>query len=87
MLPERVHSITEAQADELTARFAAMETNEPAEYQFHNDQVQDLVNQTGAAIFCVQPGVDANGKRVLILTVKDETEKMVGATRLELSFP
>lgn len=87
MLPERNHEVTEQQATALTDRFAQMETNEPEAYRFHNDQVKNLVNQSGAAIFNVEMGVDAQGTRCLILSVLDDTEKMVGITRLELSFP
>lgn len=87
MLPERNHSVAESVAEDLTDRFVQMETNEPQEYRFHNVQVQNLVNQQDAAIFSAAMGVDAQGNRCLILSVLDEDAKMIGTTRLELSFP
>ena len=87
MLPKRDHSITFDEAAEFIDRYQKAETAEPQEFQFHNDQVQDLTAQADAAIFCVSPGLDKNGKPCVVLGVRDKEGKEVGPIKLELSLP
>jgi hypothetical protein len=87
-IPTRSHSISLAQAAELTRRHREQNPDQEKAGSFHADQVRELLAQPGVAGLRYYHGLNEDGSYAIILVGQNERmEDLVEGVMLELHFP